>query len=277
MDLLIVRLDPKELKPPAPESQIEELSKCGQLPGELLTLYRHHNGMTPGSNLPMRLLSITEALEENPLVLDSEWLERRFLSEDRPLLCWSDDNSNYAGIFLGGPLQGFLFFLDHEDVDSSPQYSSIASFYSQMLEAGTSGWYEMVREFPRLSSGLRDDEELSLARQYRERWWLADTDSDNYFTMALRFLALLPPGSTAEAKELLLSENMWVQDAACNLLGRRQFLASISELAEVARRGTHNGKLGALRALREMGEAGMGVLNELRPNFPDSYACYFQT
>src|SRR5690349_5121296 len=96
----------------------------------LSALYRDHNGMgTSAKSAAMRLMSLDEALDFYRAVRSFGWngLGLRAF--------WTDDNSNYAGLYVAGPLLDKVCFVDHEDYDISPVYRSLTSFLATLLAA----------------------------------------------------------------------------------------------------------------------------------------------
>lgn len=219
----------------------------------------------------LRPLSHEEFNQFSPLVLDEECLAHNFLPEDMPQLRWTDDNSNFAGVFRGGPLKGFVFLLDHEDEDSTPRFRSTTSLLESMAEARARADCQRINpEYPRTTPAPTDADDLRLAHLFRDYW----REHPHSQPAAFRFLALLPVQATHEALEALDSGNMWIQGAAADLLGRRKFAPSAQRLKEIALSGTQNGRIAALVALGKMGPAGRSHLDELRKLLPDGYAAY---
>jgi len=92
-------------------------------PEALLALYTDHNGMPASKEwLPMRLMSLEEVTDFHQVVLEygwDLWGLRVF---------WTDDNSNYAGLYITGPLAGKVCWIDHGEIDPTPVYASVRSF-----------------------------------------------------------------------------------------------------------------------------------------------------
>ena len=117
-----------------------------ELPAEILALDRDHDGTDDArGDIPLRLMSIDEAIEFHG---NSGYLAERGGREMRTF--WTDDNSNYAGLYVEGPLPGRVFVIDHDEVDLSPVYRSAHSFHEVMLDAAAGGldWYEMPTDYP---------------------------------------------------------------------------------------------------------------------------------
>lgn len=221
----------------------------------------------------MRLLNGAEGLYWNELVLAPKFLDENFLPDDQPCLTWTDENSNYAGAFQNGPLEGWVFFLDHEETMTVPRFRDDHAFRSWQAKISDADFLNTPTDYPRLEAAVTDSEDLALAQHYRRIWCNGGPGSR---IAAWRSLALLPVDSTSTAVEFLQSDDPWVQEAAVKLLGERRFLAAADSLMKVALQGSHNGRLAALVAFRNWGAAGASYLRELKPQLPATYWGYFR-
>src|SRR5947209_13662438 len=101
------------------------------LPAELLQMYRDHNGVAPGPRLGLafRLLPSEEACTVHTTITQPlglvGWDIRLF---------WTNDESDYAGMYVAGPLLGRVCVLSHEEEDLTPRWRSVHAFMEQMLE-----------------------------------------------------------------------------------------------------------------------------------------------
>ena len=221
----------------------------------------------------MRPLSSEESSYWDGVVLDQDYLEEHFLPEDLPGLIWTDDNSNFAGVFQGGPLKDWVFILDHEEPVTVPRFREVQSFRNRQLGSQVQDLHQLPTDYPRLEASPTDAEDLDLAHLYRTLWL---QDGPGAKTAALRSLILLPLEATREALDFLDTENMWVQEAAVQLLGQRRHTSSASLLSRVALKGTHNGRIAALVALNSWGPDGASHLAELKRVLPASFQSYFR-
>jgi len=169
------------------------------------------------------------------------------------LLLWTDDNSNYAGAYVTGPLAHRVALIDHEDPEDTPQFFSVESFEAARRVGMTANtaWYEFVTDYPvtadwDYASRLSDQE---LAMKYLESYRKDPHTRRNHVFYALN---LLPPSETALLVPLLWTDDMWVQARVCEVLGCRRYRPAIDQLAKVATDGLHNGKIAAIAALRRM-------------------------
>lgn len=222
IDELIPRFRALDLpfNPPASPERCVALSRAlaCELPAEILALYRDHDG-TGGNrgDVPFRLMSIDEAMEFHGFSkgLDEQYgLELRFF--------WTDDNSNYAGLFVGDPLEGRVCIIDHEDVDLSPDYRSLRSFLEVMLDAAAEGldWCEMPTDYPVDRTGLTPEVRPSSAIEQHADWAVAQslipdlgsrTDDDRKRYLTYCIMALTPPDHANDLLLFMDDENMWMQ------------------------------------------------------------------
>ncbi len=102
-----------DFNPPPSEAGIEALQsglEC-RLPDESLALYRDHDGHRRCGQLEWRLLPAAEALDLYRGVFQNRGrYGLRFL--------WYDGQSNYAGVYADGPLQGRVCIEQHDNLPS---------------------------------------------------------------------------------------------------------------------------------------------------------------
>jgi len=168
-------------------------------------------------------------------------------------LFWTDDNSNYAGVFLAAPLRGRVFFLDHDEPDDAPRFRSIESFCRSTLAAAEKDWSDMVTDYPRLTdpADIDGDEDRAVAIAYL-RDLPAACSADAYAVFAYCALNLLPPRDFALALPLFDSTDMWGQERACKMIGLWRRAEAVPDLLRVARTGMSNGRVEAVRALQRI-------------------------
>lgn len=100
---------------------------------DLRTLYQDHGGMSESNRVPaMRLLSPPGVVKITGMIRKSF----PGLLDECAGLFWTDDNSNYAGVWLAPPLLGRVFCLKRDEVtDMPPKFRSVESFCQSMLTA----------------------------------------------------------------------------------------------------------------------------------------------
>lgn len=221
----------------------------------------------------MRLLHPAEAIRDTQDMRES-WVG---LGDDAIVL-WTDDNSNYAGVYVNGDLAPRVFFLDHDEPELTPRFFSPASFAQAQADAAkeAKGWRHLRFDYPLLEDAAypnRDaDTQLGLK-------CLLEYEGNPAVGRRAAFiaLALLPPERTDVARSLLAATDMYVQERACEVLGARNDRASVPNLCHVALHGKDNGRIGAIRALRAMtGREAKDALALLRKKLGSEYAPYFR-
>ena len=246
---------------PAGEADLRSLQKAlGPLPEDVLRLYRDHDGSNaappPGEAwLPARLLPVREAIETNAE------LTAAFADEPRAgeiAWLWTDDNSNYVGVYTSGELKGWLTKVDHEEPLLTPAYRSVAGFLRRFIEAAPGVADESeeavdVVMVPREVPVLEDDpahveSDRRLARLFRERH-AAEGDETLRRFYAECAICLTPAGDTASLLPFLSEDDMWVPESAIRLLELRRYVAGIEHVERVARGGKMNGYMAAIRML----------------------------
>lgn len=274
-------MNPEELEPfgaefrsPATEAQLQELEKAlgVPLPPDLRALYFQHNGMKERGELPFRLLTTKEAAKTHRA------LRRLFPDEIR--FFWTDDESNYAGLYVSGPAAGRICLIDHEEPDTSPVCRSLAVFYQALRVAAEAGQdaYELREAMGEpASEGTAEEQaaDLALAEHYFAQY-AAVTDPDQQQSHAFAGMQLLPKSETHRLLDWLRSDDMWIQERACTLLGRRGYTEAIPALAEVARTGKHNGRVAALTVLRDFGAPARDEVTRLRKELEPQWLTYLK-
>src|SRR5207253_3113852 len=108
-------------------------------------------------------------------------------------------------------------------------------------------WYKMPTDYPLLHDAPETDAaDLALALDYLAQYnTITDksrsTCSKRHFP-GFTAMNLLPFSESDRLIPLTYADNdedMWIQDYACDLLGKRRYLPAIPRLAEVALNGTH--------------------------------------
>lgn len=170
-------------------------------------------------------------------------------------LFWTDDNSNYAGVFLTEPLRGRPFFLNHDSPNDAPRFRSVEYFCGSLVAAAERDqpWVEMESDYPRLSNPAdpENDEDRAIAKACLRHLGTAQSERE-YSRLAHCALSLLPPLDFALVLPLLRSTDMWVQEGTCEVLGLWRRVEAVPDLLRVGRTGMHNGQVAAVRALRRI-------------------------
>jgi hypothetical protein len=88
-------------------------------------------------------------------------------------------------------------------------------------------------------------------------------------------MALTPSERVDTVLEFVDDDDMWTQERACWILGRRKYEPAVARLAVVALRGKHNGRVKAIGALGRIGsQECKDHLSALVRQLPPSYDIY---
>ena len=166
---------------------------------------------------------------------------------------WTDDNSNYCGLYVGGRLKGRLCVFDHDAPDLTPRFRSLRSFWHHWLDAHRRGveWHEMGFDYPPSAPG---GDPADTGRDRADaRWYLQVADNaeteDERNAAPFYAMALAPHEDHDTVLRFAWHEDMWVQERACQQIGLRRYAFAVPLLREAAVRGMHNGRTAARIAL----------------------------
>lgn len=238
---------------------------------DLLMIYRDHNGMPFQSKFitcPIRTLSIEEAIANNSTFVNffhfhdlgyESWFKEQYLF-------WTDDNSNYMGVFLQEPLRGNVFFLDHEDIDCAPCFRSVHNFYEALLmliEKNTLledddddylDWPDLETDFPHKSIDLEHHAQDLLTAETYLQLYNQESESRRRRQAALIAMNVLP----FDVREPLVSladdhNDMWIQAQAIDIFALRKDEDAIDQIESIIQTNSHNARSAGIRALGEIG------------------------
>lgn len=282
------------LPAPDPEAQIGELAAalgCGALPPEVTALYWHGDGMStrlqpdydarfPEGEGPgegdigyggyggdgeedgsigdlFRLMTAAEVREMHP------HLESFGFTSFGRRCFWTDDQSNYAAVYVEGPLAGRVCLLSHDGPDPSPVYRSVLSFLAAVGDSGLRGFiydgpdHKPGADYPALTprAGNMDTAHSADRDALRELWPLfrAATETTEREQYAFAIVALTPFEQTDSILPFTDDQDFFIVQKACTLLGLRRWEPATGRLGEVALHGVSNGRVAATLALGEIG------------------------
>ena len=244
------------LNPPATAEQLqllEDALDCTLSDG-LRALYEDHNGddkaRTEGIYLPLRLMPASEVIETHHFVEEFGWASQGLR------LFWYDGNSNYAGLYVSGPLEGRVCFIDHEEPDLAPVYRTLHRFLDALLAGikAEKDWYEFPGDYPALEPLAPSDaaDDWTAAQRLRPQFEAAQ-DAQERINYAYCIMALTPPERTDSLLAFTYDNDFYIQERACELLGRRKFEPAVGRLAEVAAMHIANAPMRARWALAQIG------------------------
>ncbi|MDX2141671.1 MAG: HEAT repeat domain-containing protein [Chloroflexota bacterium] len=223
----------------------------------LFELYRDHNGMPlhPGDDpIPLRFMSIEEADNLNNNVRNLKWIN------DEQYLFWTDDKSNYAGVYLAQPLTGCVFFVDHEEADYSPRFRSIYSFITALADIADRNsdnhatkqlqWWDLKTDFPkRQPEPEYDKEEHHIAKQYIQQFHLTHDHAAR--TRFAYFAMNLLPFDVREPLVMFADyeRDFYVQERALEIFGLRKDNAAVPQIEPIIRKSRTYSRIAGLIAL----------------------------
>ena len=237
---------------PAASDHLHRLARCcgDILPAGLSELYRICDGADGAGGACLRPLPVSE------VICAAEWFPP-LLHRWRGILCFTDDQSNYAGIYAQGPLVDMVFLLHHEEPCSSPRYWSV----DDLLRADLGGsvedalWGRARAQLPAAMVAQTPQEEAKSSRLADEVSALAEVESNEDVRHELQMCAmhLLPRRRAAELIAMLGVDDIWIPELAAELLGVIGDEAALPELMSLAQRGKRNGDIAAIRAIGRIG------------------------
>lgn len=218
------------------------------IPQEVMNAFDNPIYMKHKNDYLIRLLSFEEATEMY-LYLN----EDVNISEVLPL--WTDDSSNYVGVYMFGPLTGKVCFINHEEIDLSPVYPNVQTFIKILLENSASDWYELPTHYP-LSKEHTDElqlmQDVQAIKELKNLLKNPELDEDKRTQYLFSIMAITPYTQLDEIIPLLEDTNMWVQERAAEILGFHRYLPAKEKLNWVKEHGQYNGKMAAELALKRI-------------------------
>jgi hypothetical protein len=137
------------LRPPALLAAAVLNDLCGGAPpAQLIDLYRYCDGASERGDAYLRPLPISE-------VIGSPDFGPALLQRWRAVLCFADDESNYAGVYTSGPLAGMVFVLHHEEPSPAPRYWNIGDLLAVLADGSVKDvvWGRGRAQFPIAAGG----------------------------------------------------------------------------------------------------------------------------
>jgi hypothetical protein len=230
-------------------TRLERALKC-TLPAEVRALYRASGGLRDsawdGERPPMRQMLAREVVETHRLLVD---MTDTYDPSPDARYIFTDDNSNWAGVFVTGKLRGKITLLDHDDSWPIPHFFSLDSFGAAMVVAAKKGldWTKIRTDYPLTGATAGKQKRQALA-QWAEILDKARTaDAVKAIGHVKSAFQLLPPEETAALRRALLdpaaiapSANLdMVRWAALDVLirqKRRSLKAAVATVAVEARK-----------------------------------------
>lgn len=261
---------------PRPGLSVDEIRSFeqvlgGELLGTLRLLYADHDGESEFDGLPMRLMTAAEAMEAQ------EFFVKGGYTPEKAALFWTDDQSNYAGAFLANPMADRVFFLSHDEPDTSPRFRSVNGFLVALLSGAKSAedWFDLPTDYPRTEAVPAVEADDTLAADLLSG--LDALPEHQRAQVSMYVLNLLSPARVDLVTPFLRSDDMWVQERACEVLGAWKCVEAVDELVRVAQGGMHNGKTAAVLALKKIRTPeAAGAVKRLKSSMGKGYEWLFR-
>jgi hypothetical protein len=232
---------------------------AGPLPAPVEALYRDFDGcqqacMKHCMAQGMRPMPIEEILRMSPII--NEQAEGSGCWQDSILWLFTDDHSNYYGLYTQGPCAGFGARIQHDDWDLSPSHRDATELLEALIGAlerdRFADVHDVPRTFPRTRpSPAHEADELDRALEFRALMEATDEELERAAAAGC-FLALLPFDQTERAVELFDDPDMVVQERAAALLGSRRWIRGVPALERLAREAQGAGASQAMRVLADL-------------------------
>lgn len=227
------------------------------LPASLVEELEAHSRKQKEQSFFLRLMNIDEIVEVADFVSEMEVYQ-----DILPL--WTDDHSNYIGLYVGGACKYRICYINHEETDVSPAFRSIASFIQRMELYPDLDWHELRKDYPsEAESGTAEmDEDLTCIAELELFLASNPSISDDVRCQSIFSIMALTPKSHLDSLLVYLEdEDMFVQERACEIFGFHCYMPAREQLIEVSNNGMHNGKLAAKNALAKIREKQAKDLN----------------
>ncbi|MEK4738765.1 MULTISPECIES: hypothetical protein [Bacillus] len=218
------------------------------LPQEMMNAFKNPIYLQHKNDFLIRLLSFEEAMEVY-LYLHEDVT----ISEVFPL--WTDDNSNYVGVYMLGPLSGRVCFIDHEEMDLSPVYPNVQTLINTLLESPEVDWYELPKHYPcskENTDELQIQQDVHTIKELKNLLKQPELTEEKRAHYLFSIMALTPYAQLHEILPLLDDPDMWVQERAAEILDFHRYVPASEKLNWVKEHGQHNGKLAAELALKRI-------------------------
>ena len=259
------RYDGWSARPSADESAVF-LRAFGALPSEVIELYEDHDGTATlprrgDAWLPVRLMPMREAIETQPALGE---LTASVADVGRIVWLWSDDNSNYLGVYTTGRLTGWLVKLNHEDPILTPAYRSVGTFLVRLLAAapGTAPQGQAAIDLVMVPQDVPvivdDPQHVDTDRMHARtlaEMYSHEADEDRRRVLSMSSICLTPVADTGSIAPFLREPDMWTPETAVLLMELRRFGGASEEVERLAREGSPNGDSAAMRLLVRLGNS----------------------
>lgn len=208
---------------------------------------------------PFRPMGAAEAANAYEMLLPERF---RLRPLGKVAFLWTDDESNFAGVYVDGVIPERIVILDHEgSLDTSPLYRSAISFADALKSQRTTltGWWRIPVDFP--NSG---DEAVRPAGQAQSATDLdavnhllslldGDLTADSKRAISYAALSLVPPDQSGMLAAWVYHRDTFIASKACRMMGCKRNLAALNDLAQLAETRTSVIRTDAIQGIGLLG------------------------
>lgn len=187
-------------------------------------------------------LTVHERYSIHPITKE-EHSALNYMSEWLPDVCflWTDESSNYAGLFFRGPMRGRVMILNHGETFYAPLYIDVTSFISK-IKNETIDELEIPRLCPvdhlepyKADYPLKVQTDKALKANYAAAIELLEsldliTDEELYAQTAFQAWYLMPVQYLDELLSFFETDNMYILQEISYLFAFHQYLPAIPYL-----------------------------------------------
>lgn len=218
-----------------------------RFPEDIRALYERHNGAGhingDAELLSPRLMPLAE--------VQSFFEETREFMNPEVRFFWTDDNSNYVGVYVDGPLLGCVCLVSHSEPNSAPRFRDVPDYLqavSARPEVDVFDSCEFATTYPVLSHDARHAE---ADWQKAQAMYARVKDHNDGESQALASAMALTPYEQSEMlMRYLESPDFWVAERAVDILGARRYAPARDVIERLASQGLANAKTAAQLALK---------------------------
>lgn len=248
---------PYAWRPPADEVQLQAVAEALAFiwPPELKTLYLKHDGTAPErwaadweDQWQDRLDEDEDAMPAAPFLMSLEevavfYKDTQDLFPRDVRFFWQDDNSNYAGLYVAGPLSGMVCVVNHDGGSFVPAFRQLQNFLTWLVEHPEEDVFDESLRTPLFPTSapdpFHDEEDWERAQVL---YAAADQAEDNPRLACA--MSLTPYNHSAVLLPYLNHPDFYVVERAVNTLSLRRYEPAYERIRALAE-DRHNSSNGA--------------------------------
>lgn len=245
--------------PPASDAQLEAAAQVMEMqwPENVRALYLVHEGTAPErladdwqDHWQAQLDHDEDATPQGPYLMTLDeatawYTDTQGLFPDDVRFFWTDDNSNYVGLYIQGPLQGMVCVLSHDGGSFVPTFRHLQDFLAWVSEHPSEDIFDdstYVPAFPVAGSDPSHDE----ADWERAQALFATADESEDNPRLACAMSLTPYGHSDVLLPYLDHADFYVVERAVDILALRRFERAYKRIEGLAG-DQHNSSNGAAR------------------------------